>query len=76
MSLKIDVAKVTAIMLNGQWHPVADNDEGHSTFHIDAYEFVWYDNPEDANDFQLMSGGTAGFQFIDRDGLKISGRTR
>ena len=40
MSLAIDVDKVAAVLVAGQWHGVDFDEEGKSTFVIDAYEFV------------------------------------
>ena len=52
MSLDIDVARVTEVLLpDGKWHQVAD-----ASFDLDAYEYLEVD---DGNENTLFKGGEA-----------------
>ena len=57
MSLRIDVGKVRAVMIRGQWYDVWDE-----SFMIDTYEFVeseGYGSP--------LMGDELGFAFIEKN---------
>jgi hypothetical protein len=78
MSLAIDVDRVTAVLLDDGWHPVADN-----SFAIDSYEFLWWSEcqckDDDDDDPMVLHGGgqsgvcAAGFSFKTLDGDVIAG---
>lgn len=72
MSLAIDVAEVSAVLLADGWHAVADK-----SFTVDAYEFVSWAGPE-IDDPVLLPAGSAGvsavgFRFRTPDGDEIAG---
>jgi hypothetical protein len=54
MSLAIDVERVSAVQITGQWYDVLPTADGVSSFSIDAYEFVW-DHGE--GNIEVMHGG-------------------
>ena len=76
MSLNIDIDEVVKVNISGTWHDVAyygEDDEANSSFFLDSYEFIWFDQ-------NLEHGGgqggicATGFSFIDTDTkLTISG---
>jgi hypothetical protein len=70
MSLSIDIDEVAAVLLADGWHEVADNDEGVSSFDLDAYEFIWRTR-EDRDALTLHGGGQSevcatGFIFAEK----------
>jgi hypothetical protein len=66
MSLAIDVDKVAAVLLAGDWYEVVE-----ASFSLDAYEFIWGE--------QLLHGGgragicSTGFSFKISGGALIAG---
>jgi hypothetical protein len=78
VSLAIDIAAVTAVLLPDGWHTVADK-----SFTIDAYEFVAFnsDDPTDDEDGMIMhssgEGGVCpvGFSFVEKASGKSAKRT-
>lgn len=73
MSLAIDVAEVSAVLLADGWHAVAE-----TSFAVDSYEFVAWDGPGIDDPVLLHAGGSAGvcaagFRFRTPDGDEISG---
>ena len=73
MSLSIDIDEVGSILLADGWHDVASNEDGVSTFDIDAYEYLqkWANYGKDK--FECLHSGGAGFGFTDIDGNYVFG---
>jgi hypothetical protein len=61
MSLAIDVDKVRAVLVGGTWYRVASSrkDRKKSTFSMDSYEFLWYQDHSDPDNsvVTLLGGG-------------------
>ena len=78
MSLAIDIAAVTAVLLPDGWHTVADR-----SFTIEAYEFVAFGggDADDEADGMIMhasgEGGVCpvGFSFVEKAAGKSTKRT-
>lgn len=70
MSLAINVDNVDAVLLADGWHDVADNEDGVSSFSMDAYEYVW-------GEFVHQDSrhcATLGFDFVEvKTGYRIAG---
>ncbi len=79
MSLAIDIDKVTSVLIGGEWHSVAKNDEGVSSFDLDAYEFVMGSHLDAKGLPRLVHAGgahdigSAGFEFKAPNGVRIAG---
>jgi hypothetical protein len=54
MSLAIDIDKVSAVCIGGEWELVAD-----ASFFLDSYEFVWNRGGE-RRDRMVHGGGASG----------------
>jgi hypothetical protein len=63
MSIAIEIDGVKQVLLSDGWHIVGENEEGDSTFALDAYEYLWGE--------QVVHGGgssgvcSTGFVFFD-----------
>lgn len=74
MSLGIDIDRVAAVLLADGWHEVKNQ-----SFAMDAYEFLWYPDPDDRSRVDVVHGGgdngicATGFEFEADDELIYSG---
>ncbi|KKM67213.1 hypothetical protein LCGC14_1473450 [marine sediment metagenome] len=79
MSLAIDIDKITSVMIGGEWNDVIKNEDGVSSFALDAYEFVWGSHLDHKGWPRLVHGGgahgigSAGFEFKTAKGAVVAG---